>query len=121
MQEINPALIYDLQKYHPEAWQHFLSYKNDFIRGSVIDNIRRGKAEGYYRPEIDENVMARIRVETIQMSFDLHLFPKAEFNMPDVKMQVFDHFVYGLLTTDGYNKYKEYHTVAFNPPTFNHE
>ncbi len=30
MQDMNPALMYDLQKYHPEAWQHFLSYKNEF-------------------------------------------------------------------------------------------
>ena len=121
MQDMNPALMYDLQKYHPEAWQHFLSYKNEFIRGSVIDNIRRGKAEGYYRSEIDENVIATIRVEVIQMSFDQHLFPKSEFKMIDVQMQVFQHFVYGLLTPQGYEKYKGYYAVAFNPPTFNHE
>lgn len=121
MQEMNPALMYDLQKYHPAAWQHFLSYKNDFIRGTVVDNIRRGKGEGFYRPEIDENVMATIRVETIQMSFNLQLFPKTEFKMVDVQMQLFDHFVYGLLTPMGHAKYKEYHSGDLKPPTFNQE
>lgn len=116
MQEMNPALLYDLQKYHPEAWNYFLSYKNDFIRGNVINNIRRGKSEGYYRSEIDENVLAIIRVETIQMSFDQRIFPKATYDLTTVQMQIFDHFVHGLLTPAGNEVYQEYSAqVKINP------
>ncbi|MFY0600849.1 MAG: TetR/AcrR family transcriptional regulator [Cyclobacteriaceae bacterium] len=108
MEKMNPSLIYDLQKYHSKAWQHFLDYKNEFIRGTVIDNIRRGKSEGHYRQEIDEEILSILRVETIQMVFDERFFPKAKFHFPTVQMQVFDHFVHGLLTEKGTQLYKQY-------------
>jgi TetR/AcrR family transcriptional regulator, cholesterol catabolism regulator len=121
MQEINPALVYDLQKYHPEAWQHFLAFKNEFIRGAVVNNIKRGKAEGFFRQEIDENILATVRVETIQMSFDQHLFPKSEFDLATVQMQVFDHFVHGLLTPLGTAKYQSYQSNVLHSTSFDIE
>lgn len=108
MEKMNPSLMYDLQKYHASAWQHFLDYKNEFIRGTVIENIRRGKKEGHYRSEIDEEILSILRVETIQMVFNESVFPKAKFHFPTVQMQVFDHFVHGLLTEKGTQLYKQY-------------
>lgn len=114
MQNMNPSLMYDLQKYHPEAWQHFLDYKNEFIRGTVVNNIIRGKKEGYYRSEIDEEILSIIRVETIQNIFDNRIFPKDKFHFSDVQLQVFDHFVHGLLTEKGTERYKEYQLQKSN-------
>lgn len=114
MEKMNPSLMYDLQKYHATAWQHFVQYKNEFIRGTVIENIKRGKEEGYYRSEVDEEILSILRVETIQMVFDERFFPKARFHFPTVQMQVFDHFVHGLLTEKGTQLYKQYQSQVNN-------
>jgi AcrR family transcriptional regulator len=110
MQDMNPSLLFDLQKYHPRAWGVWLEHKNKTIRESVVRNIRQGVEEGYYRPEINAEVIAAMRLELVQMAFDEDVFPRERFSLPDVQMEIFDHFVYGLVTEKGrklYQKYKE--------------
>ena len=52
--------------------------------------------------------MARFRVEQIQISFDERLFPKDQFDFTDVQVQLFDHYVHGLLTESGIELFKNY-------------
>ena len=106
--EINPALMYDVQKYHPQAWELFLKHENEVVYDSVKDNLESGIKEGYFRPEINAKVLARFRVEQIQISFDERLFPKDQFDFTDVQVQLFDHYVHGLLTESGLELYKNY-------------
>ena len=108
--DMNPSLLFDLEKYNREAWNVWLDYKNNFIKGQIQRSLKQGKDEGYFRAEIDANVMAIIRIETIQLAFDPALFPKDQYHLTEVQMQVFEHFVYGIFTDKGrklYEKYKE--------------
>ncbi|MEN8250165.1 MAG: TetR/AcrR family transcriptional regulator [Bacteroidota bacterium] len=106
--EINPAVMFDLQKFHPEAWNLMHVHEHDVVCSSVVDNLKRGIKEGFYRSEIDVNVLARMRVELVHMAFDDNKFPKKEFDLKEVQMQIFDHFVHGLLTESGLELYKKY-------------
>jgi AcrR family transcriptional regulator len=108
--EMNPSLLFDLQKYHPKAWSYWLDHKNRFIKESVARNLEQGIAEGYFRPEIDVEIIARMRLELVQLAFDDQLFPASQFRLIEVQMQIFDHFVFGLLTEKGrklYQKHKD--------------
>ncbi|XOV94367.1 MAG: TetR/AcrR family transcriptional regulator [Bacteroidota bacterium] len=105
---INPSLLYDLQKYHPDAWEVFKNYKDNFIRGKVTQNIIRGKEEGLFRKEINENILATMRVEQIQTIFDERIFPKSDYDFIEVQMQIYDHFIHGLLKVEGIELYKAY-------------
>ena len=106
--ELNPALMYDLQKYHPDGWALFLKHENDVVYHSVIDNLERGVTECYFREDIDVNVLAKMRVEQIHLSFDERLYPKDKFDFTEVQIQLFDHFVHGVLTESGLELYKNY-------------
>lgn len=121
MQDINPSLLFDLQKYHPKAWSVWLDHKNKFIRDSVVRNLKQGIAEGYFRPEIDTEVMAAVRLELIQVGFNEDIFPRERFRLPDVQMQMFDHFVYGLVTDKGRKLFQKYkgvnHKTILKSPT----
>ncbi len=109
--ELNPALMYDIQKYHPQAWGLFLKHETDVVYHAVVDNLERGVKESFFRPEINVNVLAKIRVEQIHLSFDERLFPKDEFDFTEVQMQLFDLFVHGVLTDTGLELYKNYQKV----------
>lgn len=109
-EEMNPSLLFDLQKYHPRAWNVWVNHKNKFIRESVVRNLSQGIEEGYFRSEIDKEVIATMRLELVQLVFDDQIFPPSQFKLYEVQMQIFDHFVYGLVTEKGrklYQKYKE--------------
>ena len=105
---LNPALMYDLQKYHPESWNLFLKHENEVVFHSVADNLQRGINECHYRAGINVNVLAKIRVEQIHASFDENIFPKEQYEISEVQIQLFDHFVHGLLTESGLEVYKNY-------------
>ena len=116
IQEVNPSLLFDLQKFHHQAWDVFLEFKHEFIRGNVEANLNRGIREGYYRPELDVKVLSRFRVEQVQMIFDQQIFPPEQFEFVEVQMQLLDHFIHGLLTEEGRNLYHKYiQSEALNP------
>lgn len=119
MQDMNPSLLFDLQKYHPKAWSVWLNHKNKFIRESVVRNLKQGIEEGFFRPEIDPEVIAAVRLELVQVAFNEEIFPRERYRLPEVQMQIFDHFVFGLLTDKGrklYLKYKEVNNATLKSP-----
>jgi len=113
--EINPSLLFDLQKYHRKAWDLYLVYKTEFIKNSVVNNLSKGIEEGYYREEIDVEIIATYRVEQVQMAFDNKIFTRNKFNFLVVQMQLFDHFLHGLLTDKGRKLYKNYQQTNSDP------
>ncbi len=105
MQDMNPSLLFDLQKYHPKAWKVWLNHKNKFIREAVVRNLRQGMEEGFFRADLDPEVIASVRLELVQLAFNEEIFPSETFKLSDVQMQIFDHFVFGLLTEKGRKHY----------------
>ncbi len=117
-QDINPSLLYDLQKYHPKAWNVWIDHKKKFIHDNVVRNLNQGISEGFFRAEMDLGIIAAMRLELVQLPFDEHVYPQSSFNIAEVQMQIFDHFVYGLVTDKGrkqYQKYKESQVELTNP------
>ena len=108
MFKINPSLLYDLQKYHAPAWEIYQKFKKEFLISRIIDNLERGKSDGNYREELDPRVIAILRIETIQMVFNDHVFPLSSFDFIEVQVQVFDHFVHGILSEKGKKRYHQY-------------
>lgn len=105
VEELNPSLLFDLQKYHPTAWQEWLDHKNRNVRETIVRNLEQGIAEGFFREEIDTQVIAAMRLELVQLAFNEDVFPRERFRLTDVQMQIFDHFVFGLLTDKGRKTY----------------
>jgi AcrR family transcriptional regulator len=115
MSELNPALLYDLSKYHRVAWQRWVDYKNGYIRNCIVANLKHGVDQGHFRKEIDVAILSAFRVESVQMAFDPQVFPPERFAFADVQLQLFDHFVHGLLTESGRKLYHEYRAKISQP------
>ena len=110
MEDMNPSLLFDLQKYHPKAWAVWQEYKQKCIYESVVRNLEQGIREGYYRPDINSEILAIVRMSIVEIAFNDKIFPQSRFKLAEVQMQIFDHFVFGLITEKGrklYIKYKE--------------
>jgi TetR/AcrR family transcriptional regulator, cholesterol catabolism regulator len=107
MEDLNPSLLFDLQKYHPRAWAVWIQHKNEFIWTSIVRNLRQGIEEGYFRSDLNPNIIAAVRLELVQIAFDEEVFPREKFRLPEVQMQIFDHFVYGIVTEKGRKLYQK--------------
>lgn len=110
LQKMNPSLLFDLRKYHPKAWAQWLGHKQQYMGQSIIRNLKQGVSEGFFRPEIHTDILAAARLEMIQITFDEQVFPADKYNIAEVNLQLFEHFVYGVLTEKGrkvFEKYKQ--------------
>ncbi len=105
---MNPSIIFDMQKYHPAAFQKFLAHKNEFLYNMMKHNLERGMAEELYRPEINVELMARFRVESMLLPFNPEFLRKVKCNLLEVEQQVITHWVFGLVTGKGYKMVLKY-------------
>lgn len=107
---MNPSVLFDLQKYHQSAFARFLKHKNEFILSMMRQNIVRGIAEELYRPEINVEIMARFRVESLFIPFDPEFVRNTKSTLVDIEQETITHFLFGLVTQKGYKlvlKYQE--------------
>ena len=72
--DMNPSVLFDLQKYHHKAFTRFLRHKNDFLFSMIKNNIERGISEELYRPDLNIDVITRFRVESMMMPFNPGIF-----------------------------------------------
>ena len=106
---INPIVIHDMQKYHPDAWRQFQDFKSGVLISTLEQLLSKGISQGYIRPEIDVKIIARMRVYQVELGFNTTIFPVAEFSTWKIQFQFLEHFTYGICTLKGYkllNKYK---------------
>jgi hypothetical protein len=115
MENLNQSMLFDLQKYHPKAWGLYVEHKLKIISQSVVRNIRQGIVDGFYRPEINPDIMAVTRLVLIEAAFNPELFPKDQFNFVEVQTQLFDLFVHGLCTEKGRKLYLKYKEEYYKP------
>lgn len=108
MGDIHPKILFELKKYHSDAWQIYMQFKTKFVKDHIKRNIERGIAEGFYRDSINPDILSKFRVEQVEMIFDDMLFPKDRYDFTEVQMQLFDHFVHGMLTEKGRTLYSNY-------------
>ena len=108
---INPIVIHDLQKYHPEAWKQFQDFKSDVLVHTLEELLTKGIKQGYIRPDIDVKIMARMRVYQVEMGFNTSIFPVAEFNTWAVQQQFQEHFNFGICTLKGYKLLNEFKNI----------
>ena len=117
MKNINPSVLFDMQKYHQSAWNEWLTFKQKFIKESIIRSFRNGVSEGYFRDDVNVEILAIMRLELVQMAFDNGIYPRDKFNIPEVQAQLFDHFIHGLFTEKGKKLYLKYKQQNPKPQT----
>jgi AcrR family transcriptional regulator len=108
---INPIVIHDMQKYHPDAWAEFQKFKSDVLISTLEELLTKGIKQSYIRPDIDVKIIARMRVSQVEMGFNTTIFPMAEFNPWKVQVQFLEHFNYGICTLKGYKLLNQYKNI----------
>jgi TetR/AcrR family transcriptional regulator, cholesterol catabolism regulator len=109
-QNMNPSMLFDLQKFHPKAWNLYNQHKTEVISESVVSNISQGIKDGLFRTDLSPNILARLRMAMMESGFNETIFPRDQFNFVEVQSQIFELFVCGMCTEKGrklYQKYKE--------------
>ena len=106
IQNIHPAVMYDLQKYHPEAIGKFNEYKMTVVNEWVSDNMRRGIEEELYRADLNIPILTAIYLARMTDLFNPDLFP-AEATMKEIYLEQFRYHIRGIASEKGVNYLKQ--------------
>lgn len=104
--DINPMVLNELQRYFPQCWQMFEDFKRGHIYKQIVEVLEAGKEQGYFRPEINTEIIAMTRLEQMMSTFDPIKFPPSKFNQVDLQVELFEHFLHGIFTEKGREAYQ---------------
>ena len=108
--QMNPVVISDMERFHAKAHQRFHKMKYEHLHKVILKNLERGIQEGLYREELNIDMIAKYRLESIMIPFKLDLFPPAKYSLAAVAKELMEHFLFGLATLKGHKlilKYKK--------------
>lgn len=105
---MNPSLLFDLQKYHPKAFQKFHTHKNEFLYNIIRENLVRGIKEDLFRDDINIDILARFRVELMLLPFNPEFQAKVKHNLAEIEEELILHYLFGLVTMKGYKMILSY-------------
>lgn len=112
LSEVHSSIFYDMRKFHPATWQLWISHKHEYILTQIVDNLRRGMAEGLYRADLDVDVLARLRLAQIELAFDADVFPPRQFDVQRLQEVILEHFMLGVATLKGHKLINQFQRIS---------
>ena len=85
-----------------------MQFKEKALIGFVEENIKSGIKKELYRKELQIKLMARLRIEEVEMGMNPSIFPPNKFKLADVQISLIDHFLHGIVTIKGFKLIQKY-------------
>ncbi len=111
---VNPAIFYDLKKHHNEAWQILEDHKWNFVLTAISRNINRGIEEKYYRDDLNVEVIARLYVSTFDTIMNTDVYKWPDFQFQDLFKEIMRFQFHGLVNENGKNYLKNNFNNEYN-------
>lgn len=107
MSAIHPSIFYDLQKYHPEAWNKLNAFEENTILNVTKNNLKRGIEEGLFRDDLNVNVIAQIYLSMVQNIFHNNVAVLSGLPMTEYYNNVFNYHIRGIASEAGIKRINE--------------
>jgi|AntAceMinimDraft_15_1070371.scaffolds.fasta_scaffold11223_2 AcrR family transcriptional regulator len=97
----NCSMEYDLQKYYPEIFMKIKKVKRENMFSAIINNLKKGKKEGLYRKNLNEEIITKLHVFRIENRVESDQFSPDEIASPEFINEVFSYHIRGIVNKTG--------------------
>lgn len=101
LKKIGPSIVYDLQKYHKSSWNTIEEFHQTYVKNCIETNLTRGIKEGYYRKEIDVDIISKLYVGKTLFVSDEDAFPSKEYSKDRVFKEFILYHLHGVVSDKG--------------------
>jgi AcrR family transcriptional regulator len=101
MKRNSPSFEYDLKKHYPEVHQKVLLTRRNGMYESVLANLKRGKAEGLYRAELNEKIITKLQISRFENMYNDVIFSGDEYSAETVFKEIFVYHIRGIANEEG--------------------
>ncbi len=106
--QMNPRLLFEIEKYFPKAYARFREYNERGIHEHLVLDFKKGMQFGYFRKDIDVELLARLRMAEVGLVFNPDFYPENKLSLFETQMILMDIFMRGILTDKGLVLYNSY-------------
>ena len=110
VREFNATTLHDVQKYYPETWNMYNDYRFNFMLGLIKDNLNNGVREGYYRNDMDTDIIAKIYIMAVEILLNQDMFPSKQYSFLSIYREFLGYHLRGIVSAKGL-KYLEGHNL----------
>lgn len=110
IEDVSPSTLFDLQKYYFKTWEILMKNQDERIVNSIIQNIEKGIAGGYYREDVNQEVIARIYAKATYMIVDEIANPNSQFTRKEMIWELHNYHIHAIATPKGLKLWKKYNS-----------
>ncbi len=96
-----PNFMYDLKKYYPMHFEKFNKRKHSRMLDSILKNLKRGKKEGLYRKDLNEELITKMHIVRMESIMSSGLFSFEEIISPLFFSEAFKYHLFGIVSDKG--------------------
>jgi TetR/AcrR family transcriptional regulator, cholesterol catabolism regulator len=97
----SPSFDYDMKKYYPDIFQRVFMIRRNNIFNASVANLQKGKLEGLYREELNEEILAKLNVSRMENMRSSSLFTAEEINSGEIFKEMFIYHIRGIANENG--------------------
>ena len=110
MKELHPSVMFDLKKYHIDAWQALNNHKEKFVYRIVKENMELGIKEELYRANLNPELVSRFYLSMANMIFDPDYATEVDVPKEKLHEEMMRYHIRGIANSKG----REYLKQKFN-------
>lgn len=103
--DFNPSFEYDLAKYYGKIYKKMMGLNQEAMSKSMRRNLEKGKAEGFYRQEINEEIIVPMQIANTQNLANIGFYSSLNYPPEEIQKQLFNYHIHALLTQEGVVEY----------------
>lgn len=99
--DAHPSIMYDIQKYYPQAWKILHCHKEEFAFNKMLTNLKRGIEEGLYRDNVNPEVIAKAFLVMTDAMMSNQLALPGKFNFQELHLELMRYHIRGIANSKG--------------------
>lgn len=104
--EFSPSFQYDLSKYYSPIYKRMIKENRESMAHSMLQNLKKGKKEGYYRSEINEEVIVNMHISNMENLVEIGFYNLQKESPEEIQREIFDFHMHAFLNPKGLKEYK---------------
>ena len=97
---VHPSVIFDMQKYYPEAYTIMSKYRSEYIVKTIINNTNRGREQGIFHDDFNVLVISKFYSLKMEMMIDPS-FISENNSLPDIFFEHLKYHIRGIANQNG--------------------
>ncbi len=113
--ELNPGLLFDLKKFHPESFKIFTGHRETQMQNQVIENLKLGIAQNLYKKDINIELTTGFYMASIEhcLSSEVGLLNSVPFK--EKYAYLVHYHLWAICTPEGLDYIRQNMTIDFQP------